>query len=379
MDRRGFLRCVGCGAAVVSAAHSGILPGVLGGVQNAFAFSRTNKLSSVEARHYVKLDGGGIECRLCPRRCRITDVERGYCGVRENRRDTYYTLIYGRPCAIHVDPIEKKPLYHFRPGITALSLATAGCNVNCKCCQNWEISQSRPEQTSNFDLPPGEAVALCKQHNIPSIAYTYSEPTVFYEYMYDIAEMGHRQGIASVMITGGYIEEKPLIELLPHLDAVKIDLKAIRPDYYKDFVDGELQPVLDTIVRIKNAGTWLELVYLVIPTINDTDEEFRELAVWIKNHVGDDVPLHFSRFHPQYLLNHLPPTPLATLERAYDICRAEGLKFVYLGNIPGHAAESTYCPGCGHMLIERTGFSIRQMNISSGRCPSCQISIPGVF
>ncbi len=378
MDRRLFMKCVGCTAAAV-ATHSELWPELLGGVQNVCAFTLSDNLSSVEARHYKKLDDGGIECRLCPRHCRITDLERGFCGVRENRGDTYYTLVYGRPCSLNIDPIEKKPLFHFHPGSEAFSLATAGCNVNCKFCQNWEISQSRPEQIDSMDLPPKEIVRICKERIVPTIAYTYSEPVIFYEYMYDIAERAHEQDIKSVMITGGYIDKEPLAELCPQMDAIKVDLKSFRENYYKDVVNGELKPVLDTLVQIKNAGVWLEIVYLVVPTLNDTDDEFIDLARWIRRNLGPDTPIHFSRFHQQYLLRDLPVTPLATLERAHAACLAEGLNFVYIGNIPGHAAESTYCPGCAEVLIRRRGYRIMANEIRSGKCRYCRREIPGVF
>ena len=379
MDRRLFLRCLGCSSAIAAASHSGLWPEFLGGIQNACAFDSAAGLSSVEARYYKKLEEGGIECGLCPRKCRITDLERGYCGVRENRGDVYYTLVYGRPCSMNIDPIEKKPLYHFYPGTTAFSLATAGCNVNCKFCQNWEISQARPEQVDNIELPPSGVIDICKQRSVPIIAYTYSEPIIFYEYMYDIAELGHKHSIKSVMITGGYIERRPLADLFPQMDAIKVDLKSFREDYYKKIVNGTLKPVLDALVQIKKAGVWLEIVYLVVPTLNDSDEEFTDLARWIKSNIGVDTPIHFSRFHPQYLLRHLPPTPLKTLERAHAICRAEGLQFVYLGNVPGHAAESTYCPGCGEVLIERHGYRIVRNTLKGNRCGHCDRTIPGLF
>jgi len=379
MDRRIFLRCLGCGAAVAAASQTELWPEFLGGLQNACAFDFTKELSSVEARYYRKLEGGGIECNLCPRHCRVTDLERGYCGVRENRDDIYYTLVYGLPCALNIDPIEKKPLFHFYPGTAALSLATAGCNVNCKCCQNWEISQSRPEQTDNLDLPPKALVDICTRKNIPTIAYTYSEPVIFYEYMYDTAELGHKKAVKSVMITGGYIAQKPLANLMLQLDAIKVDLKAIREDYYKNFVGGKLKPVLDRLIQIKKAGMWLEIVYLVIPTLNDTEAEFKELSQWIKTYLGTDTPVHFSRFHPQYLLKNLPATPKKTLETAHAVSRAEGLEFVYLGNLPGHPAESTYCPGCGQVLIERRGYRIYQNNLKGNSCPKCGREIPGMF
>jgi pyruvate formate lyase activating enzyme len=379
MDRRFFLRCLGCGALATAGSQTDLLPEIVGGIQNACAFDYTKELSSVEARYYKKLEGGGIECGLCPRKCRITDLERGYCGVRENRNDVYYTLVYGLPCALNIDPIEKKPLFHFYPGTAAFSVATAGCNCNCKFCQNWDISQSRPEQTDNIDLPPKAVVDICSSRKIPTIAYTYSEPIIFYEYMYDTAVLGHEKSIKSVIITGGYIEKEPLRDLLGHLDAVKVDLKAIRPAYYKDIVDAELQPVLDALVEVRKSGVWLEIVYLVVPTLNDSEAEFRELARWIKGNLGVDVPVHFSRFHPQYLLKNLPPTPQKTLEMAREISLAEGLNFVYLGNLPGHPAESTYCPRCGRILIERRGYKISQYNLQGNLCPDCKQSIPGLF
>jgi len=379
VNRRSFLKCRGCSTAAILSSQTDLLPEIVGGIQNACAFDYTKELSSVEARHYRKLETGGIECDLCPRHCRITDMERGYCGVRENRSDIYYTLVYGLPCAINIDPIEKKPLFHFYPGTSAFSLATAGCNVNCKFCQNWDISQSRPEQTNNIALPPNEAVNICLQRKVPTIAYTYSEPVIFYEYMYDTAKLGHEKAVKSVMITGGYIEEKPYADLLPHLDAVKIDLKSIREDYYKDIVRGELKPVLDRLIQTKKAGVWLEIVFLVVPTLNDSDNEFKELARWIRKYLGTDTPVHYSRFHPQYLLRNLPPTPEKTLQKAYDISRAEGLEYVYLGNLSGHPAESTYCPGCGEVLIERKGYNIYQYKLDGNHCRTCNREIPGLF
>lgn len=379
MKRRTFIRCVGCTAAAASMLEPRLVPEYLRGFENACAFDFTKELSSVEAKYYKKLEGGGIECGICPRHCRVTDLERGYCGTRENRADTYYTLIYGLPCALNIDPIEKKPLYHYYPGTKALSLATAGCNVNCKFCQNWEISQSRPEQTDNLDISPKAMIDIAEKRKVPHIAYTYSEPVIFYEYMSDIARLGHEKGVKSVMITGGYIEKEPLAELMPHLDAIKVDLKSIREDYYRDIVGGELKPVLDALIQIREAGMWLELVYLVVPTLNDTEAEFTELAGWIKTYLGPDVPLHFSRFYPQYLLKNLPLTPTKTLEKAHEICRAEGLNYVYLGNLPGHRAESTYCPGCGQVLIERRGYRIDRYNLDGNRCKNCNREIPGLF
>ena len=269
----------------------------------------------------------------------IDDRERGYCGARENRGGTYYSLVYARVCAAHVDPIEKKPLFHFLPGSMAFSVATAGCNVNCKFCQNWDISQVRPEQVNSTFLPPKDLAALTRRYQCPSIAYTYSEPVIFSEYVLDSAAAGRAAGVRSVVISGGYIQEEPLKQLCACVDAIKIDLKAFSEKYYKDVVNGELKPVLNALATIRKLGTWCEVVYLVVPTLNDSDEEFRGLAHWIKTELGPDVPLHFSRFYPEYLLKNLPPTPLATLERAKAICDAEGLHYVYIGNVPGQSGR----------------------------------------
>jgi pyruvate formate lyase activating enzyme len=333
----------------------------------------------VEAQFYEKLPYKKIRCKLCPRECVIDDRERGYCGVRENRAGTYYTLVHSRVCAAHIDPIEKKPFFHFCPGALAFSVATAGCNVNCKFCQNWDISQSRPEQVRSTYLAPKELANLAQQYHCPAIAYTYSEPVVFYEYMRDAADAGHALGIKSVVVTGGFIQQDPLKKLCQGVDAIKVDLKSFSEKYYKEVVNGELKPVLDGLVTMRKLGMWSEIVYLVVPTLNDSDAEFRALAQWVKSNLGLDVPLHFSRFYPQYLLKNLPPTPLETLERAKAISDAEGLHYVYLGNIPGHPAESTYCPKCRRMVIGRIGFTVTEMHLRKGKCEYCQQAIAGVW
>ena len=309
----------------------------------------------------------------------IDDLERGYCGVRENRGGTYYTLVHSRACTYHADPIEKKPFFHFHPGTLAFSIATAGCNVNCKMCQNWEISQARPEQIRSLYMPPQKVAAMAADSGCRSIAYTYGEPIVFFEYMMDTARAGHERDVLSVVVTGGYITEKPLRELCGAVDAIKVDLKAYSENFYRDIVNGSMQPVLDALVTMRAAGMWTEIVYLIVPTLNDGDGEFRGLAKWIRENLGVDVPVHFTRFHPQYLLKNLPPTPVPTLERAKQIADAEGLHYVYVGNVPGHSAESTYCPGCGHAVVTRLGFTIRSIDIEKGACAHCGHEIPGVW
>jgi pyruvate formate lyase activating enzyme len=332
-----------------------------------------------EAKYYQKLPNRKIKCVLCPRECVIDDRERGYCGVRENRDGTYYTLVHSRVCTAHIDPVEKKPFFHFLPGTLAFSIATAGCNVNCKMCQNWEISQSRPEQVDNTYLPPRQVAALAGQNKCRSIAYTYSEPTVFFEYMLDTADAGRAAGVKSAVVSGGFIQTDPLKELCRHVDAVKIDLKAFSQKFYTDIVNGDMKSVLEALVTLRKLGMWNEVVYLVIPTLNDSEPEFRALAKWVKANLGPDVPLHFSRFQPQYLLKNLPPTPLQTLERAKAIADAEGLHYVYLGNVPGHPAEKTYCPKCRRVVVDRVGYAINAMQLRNGKCRYCQQPIPGLW
>src|SRR5271157_2858114 len=394
VDRRAFLKAAalpclaGCALASASAIPIGLLSGPASGggaspiptspIPTGTAAADDSQFI-VEAKFYEKLAYKKIKCKLCPRECVIDDRERGYCGARENRGGSYYTLVHSRVCAAHIDPIEKKPLFHFSPGSLAFSVATAGCNVNCKFCQNWDISQSRPEQVRNTYLPPQDLASLALQNRCPSIAYTYSEPVVFYEYMRDAAEAGHALGIKSVVVTGGFIQLEPLKKLCPGVDAIKVDLKAFSEKYYKEVVNGELKPVLEAIVTMRKLGMWTELVYLVVPTLNDSDAEFRALAQWVKTNLGTDVPLHFSRFYPEYLLKNLPPTPLETLQRAKAIADAEGLHYVYLGNTPGHPAESTYCPKCGRVVIKRIGLMTQEIHLRKGKCEYCQQPIAGVW
>jgi pyruvate formate lyase activating enzyme len=333
----------------------------------------------VEARYYEKLADRKIKCVLCPRQCVIDDLERGYCGARENRGGTYYSLVYGKVVSAHVDPIEKKPLFHVMPSSTAFSLATAGCNVFCKFCQNWEISQSRPEQIPFTEISPEKVAEIASSKECPLIAYTYNEPVIFTEFMHDIARAAAAFGIRSVMVSNGYIQTKPLQDLCKVLHAVKIDLKAYTERFYKELVSGQLRPVLDTLVTLRRENMWTEIVYLVIPGQNDDRNELLELCKWIRQELGPDVPLHFTRFYPQYRLANLPPTPVATLNTAREIGLASGLHFVYTGNIPGDPGEHTYCPGCQSVLIRRFGYSILENNIKNKRCPKCHAAIAGIW
>jgi pyruvate formate lyase activating enzyme len=364
---------------IKSLARSGLLltSGAGESLSRSWAFQDMANLSRVEARYYKKLPDREIECLLCPRLCKLGDKERGYCGVRENDGGTYYTLVYGKACSANVDPIEKKPFFHFLPGTNALSIATAGCNVNCKFCQNWQISQVRAEQVESFDLPPQEIASAAGQYSCPSIAYTYTEPVVFFEYMYDTSVEARGLGIKNCVVTGGHINPEPLADLLKVVDAVKVDLKAFNQEFYSNYVRGDLGPVREAIKAVRQSKVWLEIVYLVIPTLNDNPEEIRRMCQWLLKEVGPDVPLHFSRFLPMYLIKNLPPTPISTLERAHRIALNEGLRYVYIGNVLGHSAESTYCPHCHRPVIERSGLRVTRIRLVGGACGACQYPIPG--
>jgi len=372
MERRQFFKTL-AGSSLLLTSNTG------GFLCDLFAFQETANLSRVEARYYKKLPDREIECQLCPRNCKLSDKERGYCGVRENIGGTYYTLVYGKACTAMVDPIEKKPFFHFLPNTTAFSIATAGCNVNCKFCQNWQISQVRAEQVQHFDLSPQDVVASSLKNNCPSISYTYTEPVVFFEYMYDTSIEARKKGIKNCVVTGGHINREPLLDLVKVVDAIKIDLKAFSQDFYMNYVRGELQPVLEAIKIVHQSKAWLELVYLVIPTLNDNTDEIQQMSRWIKTEIGPDVPLHFSRFHPMYLLQNLPPTPVSTLEKVRDVALGEGLHYVYIGNVPGHRAENTFCPRCQNMIIERVGFQVKKIDLEGGNCKFCHNPIPGIW
>jgi pyruvate formate lyase activating enzyme len=372
MRRREFIRrAAGTGLVLGSS-----LPAVC---RDLYAFGDKANLSRVEARYYKKHQDREIECLLCPRFCRLGDKERGYCGVRENIGGTYYTLVYGKVCSFNIDPIEKKPFFHFLPKTNALSIATAGCNVNCKFCQNWEISQVRPEQVEHQDLPPEAVAGQAERFNCPTIAYTYTEPVVFFEYMFDSSVEAHKKGIRNAVVTGGHVNPEPLQDLIKVVDAIKVDLKSFSQDFYTEYVRGQLEPVLEAIKLIAKSKVWLEIVYLVIPTLNDRPDEIRKMSRWILEKAGADVPVHFSRFHPMYLVKNLPPTPVSTLEKLRDAALSEGLHYVYLGNIPGHAGENTYCPKCRNAVITRQGYHIERVEIKGGKCKFCANPIPGIW
>jgi pyruvate formate lyase activating enzyme len=380
-SRRDLLRWgVACGAAGVLCPLAGrrlLAQDAAGGLE--LAGPKLEGVSRHEAMFWETQDEKRVKCVLCPRECEVADVERGYCGVRENQGGRYQTLVYGALCSANVDPIEKKPLFHYIPGTAAFSIATAGCNIECKFCQNWQISQFRPEQVDSVLVTPEQLTAACRARQVPTIAYTYSEPVVFYEYMHDAAALARTRGIGSVMISNGYIQEKPLRQLCRHLTGVKIDFKAFTEKFYQESCAGELKPVLKTLEILKEIGIWFELVVLVIPTLNDAPDEIRQMSEWVVQHLGPDVPMHFTRFHPTYRITNLPRTPVTTIERCRQIAINAGVHYAYAGNVPSHPGENTYCHNCQHELIHRLGFRVRSNRIADGKCPDCGTDIPGVW
>ena len=287
----------------------------------------------VECRYYQKLEGGVVECLLCPHHCRITDGKTGICGSRRNHAGRLISEVYAKPCSLAIDPIEKKPLYHFHPGTKCLSIAYTGCNFRCLNCQNHDISQASPYEVGHYYLQPNDVVALCLKHQCPGIAYTYTEPLTYIEYIADTARLAHDAGLWNILVTAGYVCQQPLADLLPFIDAANIDLKSFSDDIYRKVSGGRLSTVLDTILAMKQAGVWIELTNLVIPTVNDDMEMIRRMCRWLVDNGLADAPLHFSRFFPRYKMNDIPPTPLHTLQAAKQVALEEGLRNVYLGNV----------------------------------------------
>jgi len=370
-SRRLFLKASACSVFLWS----------LAGIPS-FALAQREKKGLIGTKlspHFLALGNRRIQCQLCPRECLVANGERGFCGVRENRDGKYYSLVYANPCAVHVDPIEKKPFYHLLPTSTSFSIATAGCNFRCKFCQNWEISQTTPDETYNLELPPEKVVALAKKAGSRSIAYTYVEPTIFFEYMTDTASLARKEGILNVYHSNGFINPGPLKELCRVLDAANIDLKGFTEEYYSNMSQGHLAPVLQTLKTLKNEGVHLEITNLMIPTKNDDVDTVRKMCAWIKSELGSDTPVHFSRFYPLYKLRNLPPTPVSTLEKSRKIAMDLGLEYVYIGNVPGHEGERTFCPRCKKLLIVRQGYSIGEVHLNKGKCKFCGKPISGIW
>ena len=321
-----------------------------------------------------------VHCNLCNHRCSIREGKRGICGVRENREGTLYTLVYGKVVAEHIDPIEKKPLFNFLPGSKTFSIGTVGCNFHCKHCQNFDISQYPHAHEGSIigeSLTPEQIVERANATGCESIAYTYTEPTIFYEFAYDTAVLANRKGIKNVFVSNGYMSVEAAREIAPYLDAINIDLKAFTDKFYKETCGASLSPVLETIQLMKTLAVWVEVTTLIIPGLNDGELELREMARFVKS-VGCDVPWHITAFYPTYKLTNLPSTPVATLRHAREIGLAEGLRYVYIGNVPAEKGENTFCYGCGSVVIERSGLSFIRNRLQDGKCSQCGEAIDGV-
>ena len=367
MERRDFLKVAALSPLVLSMASR--------------AHAQGKEPSWHEARYYRKSTARkmAVDCRLCPRRCVIPEGDTGFCRARRNSGGKLYSLGYGAPCAVHVDPVEKKPFFNVLPRTYSLSVASAGCNLRCKFCQNWHISQVSPLETRNIPLTPKELVAAALQKDCRSIAYTYTEPTNFYEYMFDTARIAREKGVLNVSHSNGYINQEPLKELCRYMDAVNIDLKGFSSSFYNKLCEGELEPVLETIKTLKRFGVWVEITNLVIPGYNDDQKTITDMCRWICKNAGTDVPVHFSRFHPMYRLTGIPSTPVPTLEKAREAAIGSGIQFAYIGNVPGHPGENTYCPKCRKLLIMRSGYNVLENTLKNGKCPDCATKIGGIW
>ena len=331
------------------------------------------------ARWWETMPDGRLHCYLCPRHCHIGEGQTGFCFIRKNEGGRLVQLGYGRPAALQMDPVEKKPLNHFFPGSKILSMGTAGCNMGCFFFQNWDISKAKADQVNSASLSPEQVVELTLQHGAPSIAFTYNEPTIWGEYVIDIAKIAHEQGVNTVMVSNGYITREAFFDVYQHIDAANIDLKAFTENFYSKITLTHLQPVLDTLKWLRHeTDVWFEITNLIIPTLNDGDSEFRQLCDWVLANLGDDVPLHFTAFHPDFKLQDKPPTPPDTLHRARAIAFEMGLKFVYEGNIWSEGGN-TICPGCKRAIIRRSWHEILSYDVRQGKCGHCGTKISGVF
>ena len=333
---------------------------------------------SKEALFYTET-ARGVRCLICPNECTLKPGELSDCRSRINKDGKLYTIAYGNPCAIHVDPVEKKPLYHFLPSSRVFSIATAGCNLACLNCQNWTISQKSPTETDNYDLMPDKVVKEAIRNNCPSIAYTYSEPITFFEYTNDSSQLAHTAGLKNILVSAGFINEEPLRYMCKNIDAANIDLKSFSDSIYLKLNAGKLQTILNTLKILHEEGVWLEITNLIVPSWTDDFDMIKEMCDWLYQNDLHTYPLHFSRFHPQYKLTQLPPTPVSTLKKAREIALDSGIKFVYIGNVPGTDASNTYCPNCNKILVERKGYRILKNEIEAGKCKHCREEIPGVW
>lgn len=334
--------------------------------------------TKIVAKYWEQLDDNKVRCTLCPNNCVLREGQLAPCRTRINNNGTLYTIAFANPVAVHVDPIEKKPLAHFLPGSLAFSISTAGCNLHCKNCQNWEISQASPTDLPYYYLPPEQVVEKAQETGSQSIAYTYTDPVAFYEYTLETAKIARSRGIKNVIVSAGYINEQPLRELAPYIDAANIDLKSFDESIYRRLNGGSLADVLRSLKILREHNVWVEITNLIIPGYNDDAQMIRNMCQWLVDNGFADSPLHFSRFHPAYKLTDVPPTPTETLEKAVEIALETGIKYPLIGNVWGHPRESTFCPKCGNKVISRIGFEIKEVNLTpDGKCNKCGFPIAG--
>ena len=388
MDRRKFITgtCAALGAAAMPGSalcwffdkKPGGAKDIRGHIFKGDAPAKPWKWHTV-ARYQKKLPGNRTSCGICPNRCLLSPGDRSVCRSRVNIDGTLYSLAYGDPCAVHIDPIEKKPLFHFKPRTTAFSIATTGCSFRCLNCQNWQISQQRPEDVKHTELFPPEVVKAAIDAGTRSVAYTYSEATTWFEYMTDTAALAKKAGLSNLWISNGYINQKPLDELCGLIDAANVNIKSYSDAIYRKLNGGRLHPVLNTFKTMHRRGIHFEMTNLVVPGYVDDPDMVKRMCGWILETLGPDHPLHFLRFFPQYRLDRLPPTPVSVLTRFREIAMSEGIHYVYVGNVPGHEGSNTYCHNCGKLLIERIGYNIPVFDIKNGRCMYCKTPIPGVW
>jgi pyruvate formate lyase activating enzyme len=336
------------------------------------------------AKHWERIDGEKVRCGLCYKRCPIASHGFGACGVRYNADGVLYTLVYGLLTAANLDPIEKKPLMHFRPGSSVFSISTAGCNFMCKFCQNWTISQSRRDEVFGEYLPPEKVVDLAKRYGADGLSYTYNEPTIFYEFMYDTAKLAKQRGLFNTMVTNGYMTEEALDEISPYIDAATVDFKAsANKEFYRKFMGvHDPDPTFGTLIEMREKGIFIEITNLIVPKYGDKEDDLRKLARWVLDNLGPETPFHLLRFYPHFMMTDIPPTPTAKLEKLASIAKEIGLKHVYIGNVPGHELEHTYCPNCGYLVVRRYGFDIIEWRlIRDNRCPKCnyKLNIVGTY
>lgn len=332
-----------------------------------------------EALYYENKEDNIVQCHLCPHNCLLNEGKFGNCCVRHNKEGKLYSMVYGKASSVAIDPIEKKPLFHFHPGAKILSWGTIGCNLHCKHCQNWTTSQAKPGEYHEEEVSPKELIKLALENDCHSISATYNEPTVFYENMFDTFKLAKKSGLQTVSVSNGFINEKPLKELLPYLDAINVDLKFFDEKHYREISSARLEPVLNTLKTINKSKTWLEITNLIIPTLNDDLKEIKKMCKWILDNLGDHVPLHFSAFYPTYKLNNLEPTSEGILIKARELSLKTGLKYVFMGNVKTEEGENTYCPKCKKPVIKRGSFSISENNLEGSKCKFCKEKIDGVF